>query len=388
MTNDERLREMMLRYLDGGLDPSELEQLNRAVESDAATRRALAELMLQDTLLTHMGRESEFFELQEPAPRSTSLLNTTRMLKIQHQQESRRRTWTALAIGAALLFTMTLLLAVKTLQPGDPRPERIAVADPQLPPALPASPTPPPVAVEPTPSAPPALVKPTPAPLVPATPTRKPKPAEPRSNPLSPAAPEAGPQPPVVTTVPPGPAPTLEPVLRAPLTTFARIERIQGDVTVLFGANRKIAKVGMDLAWGQGVETSALGGAAVIRYPDGTRVELGPRTVIWDSSEKATPRNPEGGLRRLRVMTGSLMADVSSQPEGRSFVLSSSHAEAKVPGGTLKVATDPDSMRFDLLQGKVRITRRDDQIFVDLEPGQSVTVGRGLGLDVQPIPPK
>jgi ferric-dicitrate binding protein FerR (iron transport regulator) len=388
MKNDERLREMMLRYLDGELAPTELEQLNQAVESDAATRRALAELMLQDTLLSHMGREAEFFELQEPAPRSTSLLNTTRMLKIQHQQESRRRTWTAVAIGAALLFTMTLLLAVKTLQPGDPRPERIAVADPLLPPAAPVSPTPPPtVTQESAPSAPPALVKPA-TPLVPPPPTHKPKVTEPRKNPLTPATPESGPQAPVVTTVPPGPASTLEPVLKAPLTTFARIELLQGDVVVLSGGNRKIAKVGMDLAWGQGVETSARGGAAVIRYPDGTRVELGARTVIWDSSEKATPRMPEGGLRRLRVMTGTVSAEVSSQPEGRTFVLSSSHAEAKTPGGSLKVATDPDSMRFDLLQGKVRVTRREDQIFVDLEPGQYVTVGRGLALDVRPIPPK
>jgi ferric-dicitrate binding protein FerR (iron transport regulator) len=176
--------------------------------------------------------------------------------------------------------------------------------------------------------------------------------------------------------------------LRAPLATFARIERLQGDVVLLSGAARLPARVGLDLRWGQGLETSALGGVAVLKYPDGTRVELGPRTVIWDSSEKPTPKVPEGGLRRLRVMTGSLTAEVTSQPDGRSFVLSSSHAEARIPAGTLKTVTDPESMKFDLTQGKARVTRREDQIFVDLEPGQSVTVGRGLALDVKAIPPK
>jgi len=244
------------------------------------------------------------------------------------------------------------------------------------------------VAVEASRPAQTPAMKPEPSPLVQAAPPRKTKAMEPRKDPLSPSTTEPGPRTPVESSVPPGPGVLTEPALKAPLTTFAKIERLQGDVVVLFGASRKVAKVGMDLAWGQGMETSALGGAALIKYPDGTRVELGPRTVIWDSSEKATPRNPEGGLRRLRVMTGSLTAEVPSQIEGRPFVLSSSHAEAKIPGGTLKVVTDPESMRFDLLQGKVRITRRDDQIFVDLEPGQFVTVGRGLGLDVHPIPPK
>ena len=142
----------------------------------------------------------------------------------------------------------------------------------------------------------------------------------------------------------------------------------------------------MELLWGQGLETSALGGGAALKYADGTRVELGPRSVVWDSSDKPGARNSEG-LKRLRVMTGSVTAEVAGENNLRPFVLSSSHAEARISGGTLKVVTEPESMRFDLLHGKVRITRREDLIFVDLEPGQFVIVGRGLGLDVQPIPP-
>jgi ferric-dicitrate binding protein FerR (iron transport regulator) len=190
--------------------------------------------------------------------------------------------------------------------------------------------------------------------------------------------------PPVVSSVPSEPALT-DPA--RPETSFARIERLQGDVVVLHGGSRRIAKAGMDLGWGQGLETSALGGGAVLKYADGTRVELGSRTVVWDASDKPGARNSEG-LKRLRVMTGSVTAEPAERPDGRVFVLSSSHAEAKCPGGTLKVVTDPESMRFDLLRGKVRITRRDDLVFVDLEPGQFVIVGRGLSLDVRPIPPE
>ena len=284
---------------------------------------------------------------------------------------------------------MSLLLAVKTVQPGESTTERIAgpVVEPQAPPTAPIRP-PPAMALEPTRPAPPAPAKSTAAPVAQATPPRKPKAAEPRKDPLSPPAAEPGPMPPVVSSVPPGPGVMPEPVLRAPLIIVARIERLQGDAWVLAGATRRPAKAGIDLVSGQGLETSALGGVALLKYPDGTRIELAPRTVVWDGSDKPTAKNPEGGLRRLRVMTGTLTAEVPTQPEGRPFVLTSFHAEAKIPGAVLKVVTEPESMRFDLTQGKVRVTRREDQIFVDLEPGQFVTVGRGLGFDVRAIPPK
>src|SRR5436853_631317 len=99
------------------------------------------------------------------------------------------------------------------------------------------------------------------------------------------------------------------------------------------------------------------------------------------------PSGPEAGssasghlLRspgRLRVVTGTLTADVARQADGAPLVLVSYYAEAKVQGAVLKVHTDPEFMRFDLTEGKLRVTRRIDQIFVDLEPGQYVIVGEG-----------
>jgi ferric-dicitrate binding protein FerR (iron transport regulator) len=392
MTSDERLRDLMLRYLEGGLAPAELQQLDQAVESDPAARRTLAQLMLQETLLSHIGRKSEVFELERPAPRPPSFHSSTRILKIQRQKESRRRIWTSVAIGAALLFTFSLLLAVRSQPPADERTE--ALAGPVMPPPVSPAPSPAPapaaphapaplpaVAAQPTPPTPPLPAKPAATPLVKAAPARKPKATEDRKVPASPPIPGPPLQPPVESSVPPA---LLEPA--RPETSFARIERLQGDVVVLSGGSRRVARVGMDLLWGQGLETSALGGGAILKYSDGTRVELAPRTVVWDSSDKPGARNSEG-LKRLRVMTGSVTAEVATLNDLRPFVLSSSHAEAKIPAGTLKVVTEPESMRFDLIQGKVRVTRRDDLIFVDLEAGQFVVVGRGLGLDVRPIPP-
>jgi ferric-dicitrate binding protein FerR (iron transport regulator) len=388
MRSDEKLRELMLRYLDGALPASDLGALNRAVESDPAARRQLAELMFQETLLTRMGQETELFEIEKTEQRPSTLSTTTQILKIRRKQESQRTFWVALASAAVVLFTLTLLLAVKTFQsPGrEPQPVAGSVGEAQPPlPAAPVLPAPPRVvAAEPGPTTPPPAARPAPAPLVRVAPPRKPK-ADDRKDPASPFVPEPGPRSPVVSSVPAGPPFLAEPGPRLAETSYARIERLQGDVVVLSGASRKPAKTGMDLLRGQGVETSALGGGAVLRYPDGTRIELGPRTVIWDGSDRPNAKNPEV-LRRLRVMTGTATAEVSKQPEGRPFVLSSYHAEAKISAGIVSVLSEPESMRFDLMEGKLRVTRREDQIFVDLEPGHFVVVGRGIGLEIQPIP--
>ncbi|RPH35811.1 MAG: hypothetical protein EHM91_16770, partial [Planctomycetota bacterium] len=80
MRREEKLRETMLRYLEGSLPAEEVEKLNQAVEYDWAARREMAELMLQETLLCRVGQETEFFELDAPKVKverkTTSRYNT------------------------------------------------------------------------------------------------------------------------------------------------------------------------------------------------------------------------------------------------------------------------------------------------------------------------
>jgi len=114
MKTDEKLRELMLRYLDGAIPPSDLEQLNRAVESDPAARRDLAELMLQETLLNRLGQETGVFELEEGAAKTSSRFNTTtRILQIHRKQESRRTFWTT-AASAAVSATVVCTSGTRT----------------------------------------------------------------------------------------------------------------------------------------------------------------------------------------------------------------------------------------------------------------------------------
>jgi ferric-dicitrate binding protein FerR (iron transport regulator) len=394
MRDDEKLRELMLRYLEGALPPAELEKLNRAVTADPAARRELAEMMLQETLLSRIGKETDVDELRGAQKRVSSFNTTTRILQIQRKQESRRTYWLAAASASVVLFTLTLLLAVKSLQSPEPRLERTVATAPEsspvpLPepapePEIPRLPAPAPV-VEATPD--PAPVSPAPK-LAPAPQAKQPAVKNPDVPAARPADPAVAPAP-----QPANAQPLLNPTDKAPIdpagrygdTSLAKIERVQGEVIVLAGAVRKTAKAGQDLLWGQGVETVGANASAVIRYADGTRVELAPRTAIWESSERPAAKGAETA-KRLRVGGGTLIADVARQAANRPMILFSTHGEAKILGTSFKLSVEAESMRLEMKEGKIQVTRKDDKATADVGAGFYVVVGKGIPLDVKPIP--
>jgi len=190
---EEQLRKAMLHYLEGSIHPEELEVLNRVVETDPDARRELAELMLQDALLTKVGQETEFFELDDvrPVPPASVSCRTSRIMKITRrapivEAPAKRPAWKVAIAAAAILFTVSVATAVKALQPGASEP--ITTVQPIVPaaPAAAALPEEPPaeapakavVAAPEAPKSAPAKAKP-PAPKPKAV-TAKQEPAESR----------------------------------------------------------------------------------------------------------------------------------------------------------------------------------------------------------------
>ena len=90
-------------------------------------------------------------------------------------------------------------------------------------------------------------------------------------------------------------------------------------MAILSGPVRAPAKVGQNLTWGQGLETGRQG-LVVIKYADGTRLQLGSGTVIWEASERPGTRGDEGP-KRIHLTAGTLTADVAKQPAGRPMIL-------------------------------------------------------------------
>jgi ferric-dicitrate binding protein FerR (iron transport regulator) len=67
-------------------------------------------------------------------------------------------------------------------------------------------------------------------------------------------------------------------------------------------------------------------------------------------------------------------------------MLFSIHGEAKILGTSFKLVVDADSMRLDLKEGRIQVTRREDRATADVGAGFYVVIAKGIPLEVKPIP--
>jgi hypothetical protein len=183
-----------------------------------------------------------------------------------------------------------------------------------------------------------------------------PRPPAPEEKPVAAPAPKEGPpQKPESTRVDAPPA-------------LARLEGVQGDVLV--GGDRTPAASGVELRDGATVETSGAQSAAVVRFADGSRVELSGEAKLH---EKLAGRRVSG--KGLTLARGTLRADVSKQPPGQAFLFTTPHAEVQVMGTRLSIWAGAET-RVDVQEGQVRVTSQ--------KSGQGVTLSAGQGGEVGP----
>jgi hypothetical protein len=189
--------------------------------------------------------------------------------------------------------------------------------------------------------------------------------------PPKPEAPRPAPseEKPVVTPVPkPETPPKPEPTRVETLPALARLEGVQGDVVI--GADRTPAASGTELRDGATVETVGAQSAAVVRFADGTRIELSGEAKLH---EKLAGKRAAG--KGLTLSRGSLSADVSKQPAGQAFLFATPHAEVQVVGTRLSIASGAET-RVDVREGQVRVT--------SLKGGSVATLSAGQGAEVGP----
>lgn len=129
------------------------------------------------------------------------------------------------------------------------------------------------------------------------------------------------------------------------------------------------------LAWLESAElrdgaTVESAGVAVVRFADGTRVELSGEAKLH---EKLTGKRAAG--KGVTLVRGMLTADVSKQPAGQAFLFMTPQAEVQVLGTKLSISSGAET-RVDVQEGQVRVA--------SLKSGQAVTVSAGQGTEVGP----
>jgi ferric-dicitrate binding protein FerR (iron transport regulator) len=226
-----------------------------------------------------------------------------------------------------------------------------------------------------------------PAPLVPApspvVPENKPVavPDAPAPKPVTPETPERKEI--VKLSVPqtrPEEKPAPAPVAPAPveIPVIATVDHIEGGVFGLVGGVRTTLKEGHKLTAGDSIETSGKTSQAVVEFADGTRMVLGADTIV-DSIKIADGK-------RVSLKQGVLAAQVAKQPAGEPMLFMTATAEARVLGTRLTLSVTPTSTRLEVREGKVRITRKDDNASVEVGSEHVVTAGKGTSMTPKPAP--
>lgn len=164
---------------------------------------------------------------------------------------------------------------------------------------------------------------------------------------------------------------------------LATIERVEGEVVVLTAGLRVPARHGQGVGTAEGLATVSPRSRAVLRFADGTRAELGERTLIRQFQDRAGER---GIGKWVDLSEGTLTVDAAHQPADRALVIASPHAEARIVGTVFRLLVEPGdkgSTRLEVLEGKVRLAREGSG--VDVYGGFSATASPGGELAARPL---
>lgn len=264
--------ELFEKYLRGELSPEESVRLKELLEDPAEARR-FVDFLQEWTALAEVSRRLE--GVLAPARKSRS----ARRRAAGTPHPPARLAWVAACVAAAVLVGIVAALVGRPSAPPETPPADV-VRQPSAPPVAQAEP------VRLPPQEPPAPVPPSPAPAEavprPVAVPEAPKPPAPEPPPAAvPSEPAPKPRP----AAPPEPAPTI--------SVVAILEQVQGDVTL---GSREAARPGTVLAAGRSLRLGPGASRAVVVFPDGTRLEAGPDTVL-ERLESGTVHMTRGTLR-------------------------------------------------------------------------------------------
>jgi ferric-dicitrate binding protein FerR (iron transport regulator) len=357
--------DLMSRYLDENLQEGDDALLEKLLTEDPEFARALADLSMQHALLYRLGKTGAGVALDAPEPGPEEAGNGRRtrsrgrLRAIRADRAGSPWAWGA-AAAAVALFGVLVLYAFRPAPRPAPQAHRVETP-PELPPETPPLPPPAPRPIEkprePAAPPPPPPLEPLPAP----PPFEAPKPPPPAR-----PAPEPSPPPPPPRPESPG---------KTTVAAVASLERAEGPVIVLDGtAERPGARAGTALGAGQGLRTGPRAWAAV-KYPDGTRLELGPETLVRELAERPG--------KHVALAQGTLVADVARQPAGQPLVVGTPNGEAVVLGTRFALTAVAEYTRVDVREGKVRLSR--DRASIEVPAGSYATAGPGLPLASRPL---
>ena len=129
------------------------------------------------------------------------------------------------------------------------------------------------------------------------------------------------------------------------------------------------------------IDGQAVKGRGVVKFSDGTRMELADATSIARISDRVGA----GGVGKWVDLTeGPLVIEAAHQPADRAMTIATPHGEACIVGTTLRLAVEKESTRLEVAEGRVRLSRSGAA--VDVIGGHFAVAAEGVELAARPLP--
>src|SRR5439155_15940887 len=167
---------------------------------------------------------------------------------------------------------------------------------------------------------------------------------------------------------------SLKPGATPTLVSLATVTRVEGEAFLTVAGSRTPARAGQGILPGQGLETV---GTAVVVYADGTRLNVGPQTLIDGFTDNAG--------KRIALGAGRISAEVAKQPVGRPLVFVTPHGEAKVLGTSLFLRVNPASTELEVKNGSVRLIRAKEGMGVEVASGNVAEIVPGADFSARAV---
>ena len=166
---------------------------------------------------------------------------------------------------------------------------------------------------------------------------------------------------------PPFPAPTREnPVLPPPTPIPDPPKSVETRAAVAVVESVDGTASGAPVLPGQDFTAT---GFTVIKYPDGTRLEVSRHTKLAGLTQ--TPG------KRIALLDGAVRFDVPRQPVGQPLVVATPQADVTVLGTRFTVTASEGRSRVDVEEGRVRLRRLADRAVIDVPTGHYAIVASG-----------
>jgi ferric-dicitrate binding protein FerR (iron transport regulator) len=166
-------------------------------------------------------------------------------------------------------------------------------------------------------------------------------------------------------------------------SVLARVLRVQGEAYLFTQApsDRVPALPGQPVLETHGILTEGARSLLVLEYPDTTRLEIGPDTVVRRLAD-AKDRT----RKHVALEAGGLHADVVRQPQGRPMTLATGQAEVRVLGTRFTLSSEGDATRVQVEEGAVQFTRARERETIVVRSGQVALAAPGRPFEAVAAP--